>query len=32
MIAVAAATMASAIDVTWLGTVAALACGNVTRG
>ena len=31
MIATAGAAMASAIDVAWLGTIAALACGNVTR-
>jgi hypothetical protein len=32
MIAAAAAAIAAAVDVVWLGTIAALACGNVTRG
>ncbi len=32
MVATASAAIAAAVDVVWLGTVAALACGNVTRG
>jgi hypothetical protein len=32
MVATAVIAIVSTIDLVWLGTVTALACGNVTRG